>query len=160
MAIPLAGTPGLELKQPMGDPELQTLWGEAQPLAGAEAVGQLHRHMASQLAAATLQHQGQPGVKGIRPQAPEPQLRNLGALPRIALLQGPIELKFQHRSKGQQLRRPQRRPGGQRSQIKAADHHGIELDQGGGASGKVRGSTARADLRGLGRGWRSSHQEL
>lgn len=90
--------PGIEQEQPVGDPQLQGFRSEADPLGAAEAVGQQHRHVAGQAAAAALEHQGQPGMKGIGPEAPQTDLRDLREL--AGILEGPRPVQPQLHSTG------------------------------------------------------------
>ena len=68
-------------------------------------MGQLHGHMAAELAAAALQDQGQPGVVGVGPQAPEPQFGNFREFARILRGLGPGKAEAQLTTAGQQLGR-------------------------------------------------------
>ena len=70
--------PVVQEEEPMADPQFEAVGGKADALGAAEAVGQQHRHMACQGSLAPLQHQGQPGIKGIGPKAPQPHLGDFG----------------------------------------------------------------------------------
>lgn len=115
----------------MGDPELQALGCEADPLMAAETVGQNHRHMAAELTTAAIEHQRQPGVKGIGPQTPEAQLRQFGELAGILRLKGPVEGEIQGAGGGEQISWGACAPGLQRREIQAADAFGGNREAGG-----------------------------
>ena len=87
------------------------------PFAAAEAMGQQHRHMAGELAAAALDQQGQPGKECIGAQAPEPHLGDLGKFAGIVGLAGPVEGDRQILGGSHQLGRRQSHQGLQGGQI-------------------------------------------
>ena len=90
------GPPGpvVEQEQAVGDPQLQGLRRKADPFVAAEPVGQQHRHVAAEGAAAALQQQGQPGMEGIGPQAPEAHLGDLREFTGILHRPRPLQLQF------------------------------------------------------------------
>ena len=87
--------PAIEHEESMGDPELQGFASEANPFGAAKAMGQQHRHMAGELAARALQHQGQPGVGSVSPQRPQADLGDFREFAGIFGLPGPVELQGQ-----------------------------------------------------------------
>ena len=84
-------------------------------------MGQHHRHVAGELAAATLQQQGQPGSFRIGPQGPKPQLGNFRQLPGVVVGTGPIEVKLQGTSLLDKGIRAKAEPGLESCKIQLAD---------------------------------------
>jgi hypothetical protein len=113
--------PGIEQEQPVGDPQLQGFRSEADPLGAAEAMGQQHRHMAAEGAAAALEQQRQPGMQGISPQAPQAHLGDLRELTGILRRPRPLQLQFHAPGEVEQPFGGKGRQRGQRGQIETAD---------------------------------------
>ena len=67
--------------------------------------------LAAELAVAALQQQGQPGIEGVSPQAPEPQFGNFRQFAGILRLLGPGKAEVQLATVSQQLGWGQLHPG-------------------------------------------------
>ena len=119
----------IELHQPVGDPQLKSLWLETQSFRSAEIVGDDHRHVADQAAMVTLKQQWQPWESGIRPQGPETRFWTFRQLARILRITGPIKPQLHHWAPIKQLGQGQIHADGQRAEVQLADGRGVDQNR-------------------------------